>query len=56
MINRLHWPVFRMTVLAPCLRPQVNDPMTDRKTRADIRREILAKLTVRMRNLAISNS
>jgi hypothetical protein len=45
----------RSTIIAPPLRPRVNEPNIDRKTRADIRREILSKLTPRLQNLGISN-
>lgn len=55
MINRFQQSLFRAIVLAPSVRPPANDPFTTGKSRADIRREILAKLSVRMQNLGISN-
>ena len=55
MLNRCSLLVFGLTSLDPLLRPRVNTPALDRKTRADIRREILGKLTVRLRNLGISS-
>jgi hypothetical protein len=56
MIDRLIPSFFRANVLAPSLRPAVHEPLMDRKTRADVRREILAKLTIRFKNLGIPNS
>ena len=56
MLNRFNWSPFPGFNIDPILRPRVNEPNMDRKTRADIRREILGKLAVRMRNLGISNS
>lgn len=53
MMNRLSLSCFRAP-LDPILRPRINEPNMDRKTRADIRREILEKLTVRLRNLGVS--
>jgi hypothetical protein len=55
MLNRLNLSCFRGLVIEPSLRPRINEPNMDRKTRADIRREILGKLTVRLRNLNIHN-
>jgi hypothetical protein len=56
MLNRLNLLCFQSSILAPELRPRIHEPNMDRKTRADIRREILSKLTVRLRNLGISSS
>ena len=55
MLNRFSLACFRSPV-DTILRPRINEPNMDRKTRADIRREILEKLTVRLRNLGISTS
>jgi hypothetical protein len=55
MLNRFNLSAFWASALAPAFRPRVNEPNMDRKTRADIRREILGKLAVRLRNLGISN-
>lgn len=54
MINRFNVPLFRGITIAPSLRPQVHEPNMDRKTRADIRREIFEKLALRMQNLGLS--
>ena len=56
MIDRLIPTFFRSSVLAPSLRPRIHEPIMDRKTRADVRREILAKLAVRFKDLGVSNS
>jgi hypothetical protein len=53
MLNRFSLSCFRSPV-DPILRPRINEPNMDRKTRADIRREILEKLAVRLRHLGIS--
>jgi hypothetical protein len=55
MINRYQQSLLRATVLAPSVRPPASDAFTTGKSRADIRREILTKLSVRMQNLGISN-
>jgi hypothetical protein len=55
MIDRLIPAIFRSTVIAPSLRREAREPLTDRKTRADVRREILSKLTVRFKHLGIPN-
>jgi hypothetical protein len=54
MINRLLM-CFQTSPIAPSLRPRRGKPETQQKTRADIRREILAKLAPRIQNLGISN-
>jgi hypothetical protein len=55
MMNRFFLLRFGASMLPPSLRPRVNEPNLDRKTRADIRREILCKLSTRMNNLGIFN-
>jgi hypothetical protein len=55
MINRFNFLGTRSLFVDPTLRPRVNQPNMDQKTRADIRREILTKLSVRLRNLGIPN-
>jgi hypothetical protein len=55
MINRFSFSCFGSPSIDPVLRPRINTPHMDRKTRADIRREILEKLTVRLRNLGVSS-
>lgn len=55
MLNRFNLFAFQPSIISPELRPRVHVPNMDRKTRADIRREILSKLTIRMRHLGISN-
>ena len=54
MLNRFNLTGL-FVVVQPSLRPRINEPNMDRKTRANIRREILDKLTVRLRNLGVSN-
>lgn len=56
MIDRIISSLFRATVITPSLRPPVHEPLMDSKTRADVRREILTKLTMRFKNLGIPNS
>ena len=56
MLNRFSFSSFSAPAVETLLRPRVNEPNMDRKTRADIRREILEKLTVRLRNLGIFKS
>jgi hypothetical protein len=56
MLNRLWLANFRFFGIPSELRPRAHEPSMDQKTRADIRREILSKLTPRMRALGVSNS
>jgi hypothetical protein len=48
-LTRLFWP----GCIAAGNRPGVNAPEFERKTKADVRREILGKLTTRMIDLGL---
>ena len=55
MLNRLRLANFRFFAIPPELRPRAHFPNLDPKTRADIRREILGKLTARKRAMGVPN-
>ena len=47
---------FRPGFIAAMFRPGINFPDVDRKTKADVRREILGKLATRLHKVDVSKS